>query len=198
MPKLSFYFSQIKSISGLFIGSLFGGWALFLVGAPMPFLVGGIIGSALFVWSFERPGRLIPKLPPHIRLCAIAITGAMIGSRVPPTFIDTLIEYWVSALMMIPFVLFAHIGNYKIFREIGGYRAVDAYFAGMPGGLIEAVLLGEKAGADIRILTIQHFIRVLSIVLFVPFMFFILTGEVVGSASGASMPEQIYDVSFGQ
>ena len=195
MPKLSFYFPMIKSISGLFIGSLFGGCALFLVGAPMPFLVGGIIGSALFVWSFERPGRLIPKLPPQIRLCAIAITGVMIGSRVPPTFIDTLSEYWVSALMMIPFVLFAHIGNYKIFREIGGYRAVDAYFAGMPGGLIEAILLGEKAGADIRILTIQHFVRVLSIVLFVPFMFFILTGEVVGSAGGASMSEQIYDAS---
>ncbi len=195
MPKLSYFFPRIKSISGLFIGSLFGGCALFFAGAPMPFLVGGIIGSAFFVWSFESPGRLVPRLPPYIRLCAIAVTGAMIGIRVPATLIDNLSEYWMSALMMIPFVLFAHVGNYKIFRKIGKYRSVDAYFAGMPGGLIEAVLLGEKAGADIRILTIQHFIRVLSIVLFVPFMFFILTGEVVGSASGASMSEQIYDVS---
>ena len=186
---------MFKPILGLFIGSLFGGCALFLVGAPMPFLVGGIIGSAFFVWSFESRGRLIPRLPPHVRLCAIAITGAMIGSRVPPSLIDTLFEYWLSALMMIPFVLFAHMGNYKIFRQIGGYRPVDAYFAGMPGGLIEAILLGEKAGADIRILTIQHFIRVLSIVLFVPFMFFILTGEVVGSAGGASISEQTYDAS---
>ena len=69
----------------------------------------------------------------------------------------------------------------------------------MPGGLIEAVLLGEKAGADMRILTIQHFVRVLSIVIFVPFMFFILTGEVVGSASGVSISEAVYgasDISF--
>ena len=101
----------------------------------------------------------------------------------------------MSALMMIPFVLFAHIGNYKIFRHIGGYRPVDAYFSGMPGGLIEAVLLGEKAGADMRILTIQHFVRVLSIVIFVPFMFFILTGEVVGSASGVSMSKAVHGAS---
>ena len=48
-------------------------------------------------------------------------------------------------------------------------------------------------------LTIQHFVRVLSIVIFVPFMFFILTGEVVGSASGVSMSKAVYgasDISF--
>ena len=189
----------MKSYLGLFSGSLFGGCLLFFVGAPMPFLIGGIIGSACFVWSYERQGRLLLRLPPYIRSCAVGITGAMIGSRVPPTLFEILSEFWLSALMMIPFVLFAHIGNYKIFRHIGGYRPVDAYFSGMPGGLIEAVLLGEKAGADMRILTIQHFVRVLSIVIFMPFMFFILTGEIVGSASGVSMSKAVYgasDISF--
>ena len=35
----------MKSYLGLFSGSLFGGCLLFFVGAPMPFLIGGIIGS---------------------------------------------------------------------------------------------------------------------------------------------------------
>ena len=186
---------SILALAGLLGSAFTGGWAMFFLGAPMPFLTGGIIGAALFIWIYERGDRLVPKMSPYIRLCAIAITGAMIGCRVPATIFDTLSELWISALMVLPFVLIAHFGNYKIMRHIGGYRPVDAYFAGMPGGLIEAVLLGEKAGADIRILTVQHFVRVLSIVMFVPLMFFILTGEVVGSASGASMAQESYAIT---
>ena len=194
MARIRFNAYSLLALTGLFGATVIGGGVLFILGAPMPFLIGGIIGAALFVWSYETPNRLVPKMSPYIRLCAIAMTGAMIGSRVPPTLFDTLSELWISALMVLPFVLFAHMGNYTILRRIGGYRAVDAYFAGMPGGLIEAVLLGEKAGADMRILTVQHFVRVLSIVMFVPFMFFIITGEVVGSASGSSMAEGVYDL----
>ena len=108
----------LKSYFGLFSGSYLWLPSVFCWRTNAIFNW-GIIGSACFVWSYERQGRLILRLPPYIRSCAVGITGAMIGSRVPPTLFEILSEFWVSALMMIPFVLFAHIGNYKIFRHIG-------------------------------------------------------------------------------
>ena len=61
--------------------------------------------------------------------------------------------------------------------------------------LIEAVLLGERAGADMRILTTLYFVRVPSIVILVPLMFFIVTVEVVESASNVPMSEALYGAS---
>ncbi len=167
---------------------MIGGVVAFILGAPMPFLLGGVVGSLLFVGLYERgSARHLPKLNRYIRMSAIAAVGAMMGASVSADLLVQLPLFWLSALAILPFVIIAHFGGYWIMRGLGRYSTVDAYFASMPGGLVEAVLLGEKAGADVRILTIQHFIRVLSIVAVVPLLFFIFTGEVVGSAAGENL-----------
>ena len=149
----------------------------------MPFLIGGVAGSGIFVGFYERPDRQIKKLNRFIRPCAIAAIGAMIGSNVNPGLLSALPAFWISAVAIFPFVVLAHAGSYAILRHFGRYTKTDAYFAAMPGGLVEALLLGEKAGADTRILTIQHFIRVVSVVVIVPLLFYIVTGKIVGSAA---------------
>ena len=150
---------KILSFAGLFFFALVGGVVAYWLRGPMPFLIGGVAGAALFVVAFESTGRSLYKPSPYIRLGAIAATGAMIGAKVTPTFLNVLPEFWISGLAILPFILIAHAGSYLILRVLGRYSKIDAYFAAMPGGLIEAVLLGEKAGADVRVLTVQHFIR---------------------------------------
>jgi membrane AbrB-like protein len=118
----------------------------------------------------------------------------MIGSSVTPQFYDLAIAFWPSIFAILAFILIAHSGGFLIMRKIGGYSRKDAYFASMPGGLIEAVMLGEKAGADVRILTIQHFIRIIIVVLTVPFLFLAATGEVVGSAAGENFGGNSYSL----
>ncbi len=178
------------------VAALAGGFTAYLIGAPMPFLIGGVIGSAIFVVSYEKPTRRLGKIHPYIRPAAIAATGAMIGSKVTPGLLSVLPAFWISAIAILPFVLLAHAGSYAMLRHVGKYNVTDAYFAAMPGGLVEALLLGEKAGADTRVLTVQHFIRVLSVVVVVPLLFYLLTGEVVGSAastSGSTTPSLPYN-----
>lgn len=173
---------------GMFAAAVAGGSVAYLIGIPMPFLIGGVIGSAIFVVSYEQSGRQLGKLPPYLRPAAIAATGAMIGSKVTPGLLSVLPAFWISAVAILPFVLLAHAGSYAMLRYVGRYNVTDAYFAAMPGGLVEALLLGEKAGADTRVLTVQHFIRVLSVVVVVPLLFYLVTGEVVGSAAGTDDP----------
>lgn len=167
----------------MFSAALLGGGIAYVAGMPMPFLIGGVVGSGIFVAAYERPDRQINKLNRFLRPGAIAAIGAMIGSNVNPGLLSALPAFWISALAIFPFVLLAHGGSYAILRIFGKYTRTDAYFSAMPGGLVEAMLLGEKAGADTRILTIQHFIRVVSVVVLVPLLFYIVTGEVVGSAA---------------
>lgn len=159
----------------------------------MPFLIGGVIGAALFVVLWEYSGHTLAKINPMVRLVAIAAIGAMIGSKVSADFLSILPAFWISALALLPFILLGHAGCYCLLRYVGKYSRVDAYFAGMPGGLVEALLLGEQAGADVRILMVQHFIRVLGIVVFIPILFYLTTGVIVGSASGEDILLVQYD-----
>ena len=57
----------------------------------------------------------------------------------------------------------------------------------MPGGLIEAVEIGERAGGDVETLSIQHFVRIVLVIITVPMLFLAVTGEAVGSAAGQTL-----------
>ena len=61
---------------------------------------------------------------------------------------------------------------------------MTAFYAAMPGGLIEAVELGTKGGGNVVVLTISHFLRVLFVVIVVPLLFWMGSGDAVGSAAG--------------
>ncbi|MEM7257015.1 MAG: AbrB family transcriptional regulator, partial [Pseudomonadota bacterium] len=76
---------------------------------------------------------------------------------------------------------------------LGGYKKLDAYFASLPGGIIDAAALAEEAGADLRIVTAQHFIRIILVVASVPVLFLLIGGGAVGSMAGESMATSDYD-----
>ena len=179
----------------IFAFGLVGGIAAYVIGAPMPFMLGGIFGAATFVLWYERNGETLPKLSRWVRLVFMSIIGAMIGSRFSPELLTLLPQFWISALALIPFILLAHGGGYAIMRFLGGYEKLDAYFASLPGGIIDSTALAEKAGADLRIVTAQHFIRIILVVTSVPLLFFFVEGNVVGSLAGQSLASSEYDIT---
>lgn len=179
----------------IFLCGLLGGYAAFFLGAPMPFMLGGIFGTASFVLWYERAGQELPKLSRWVRLVSMSVIGTMIGSRFTPEMLSLLPQFWVSGLAILPFILFAHGGSYLIMRRLGGYRPLDAYFAALPGGIVDSAALAEAAGADLRVVTAQHFIRIILVVSTVPLLFLIIQGEAVGSLAGESLADTAYRLS---
>jgi membrane AbrB-like protein len=177
----------------IFFFGFVGGVAAFLIGLPMPFLLGGVFGAACFVLWYERDGRELPKLSRWVRPVSMSIIGAMIGSRFSPELLNLLPQFWISGLALVPYILLAHAGNYAIMRGLGGYKKLDAYFAALPGGIIDSAALAEEAGADLRIVTAQHFIRIILVVASVPLLFLLIRGDAVGSLAGESMATSDYD-----
>lgn len=173
---------------------LMGGLFAFFVGAPMPFMLGGIFGAASFVLFYERNGKQLPKLSRWVRLIFMAIIGAMIGSRFSPELLSLLPQFWISGLAIIPFILLAHGGSYAILRVLGKYEKLDAYFASLPGGIVDSTALAEEAGADLRIVTAQHFIRIILVVASIPLLFLFVRGDAVGSLAGETMATTNYDL----
>jgi len=177
----------------IFLFGLIGGVAAYIIGIPMPFMLGGIVGAASFVLRYERNGKKLPKLSRWVRLVSMSVIGAMIGSRFSPELLTLLPQFWISGLALIPFILLAHGGNYAIMRGIGGYDKLDAYFAALPGGIIDAAALAEEAGADLRVVTAQHFIRIILVVASIPLLFLFIKGDAVGSLDGKTLATIEYD-----
>lgn len=176
----------------IFLAGFVGGTGAFFIGAPMPYMLGGIFGSACFVLWYERGGRALPQVTRWVRQVFMSIIGAMIGSRFSPEILTLLPQFWISGIVLLPFIMICHAGSYAIMRGIGRYERRDAYFASLPGGIVDSIALAEKAGADVRIVTAQHFTRIILVVTSVPLLFLFVEGEVVGSLAGESLATANY------
>ncbi len=164
-----------------------GGYLATLIGTPLPWLLGAMVATAIaMAMGLKVAGQPLsfPQVP---RLAFIAIIGIAIGGTATPGMWRQVGEWWPSLLAVGVFVGAAQFLNYQVFRRIAGYDRPTAYYCATPAGLIESVQLGEEAGGDVILLTMQHFARVTITVTVVPLLYWALRGEAVGSAAGVSM-----------
>ncbi|MEC7763867.1 MAG: AbrB family transcriptional regulator [Pseudomonadota bacterium] len=166
---------------------LLGGAAGFLfqwIGTPLPFMLGSLIVAAIGAMTM---GDRFPEgysYPLPFRQLFVGVIGVMIGAQVSPDLLALVPKMLVSIPAILLFVVLAHAMNYQIFRRVGKLDRATAYYSGSPGGLLEAISFGEGAGADIRLLTILQFLRIIVVVAVLPFAISLYEGELVGSAAG--------------
>ncbi len=173
-----------KSLVFLAMGSL-GGWILAHFPAPLPYMLGAMMASALAVALLPRSFIEGYKSPELMRAPFIACIGLLIGAQV---HLEMLSDWTVIAVMLLVVSVFtplAHVLNYQLMRKFGGYDAPTAFYSAAPGGLIEAMTLGESAGANVALLTVQQFLRIVLVVTLIPLTMSLWVGYPVGSAAGA-------------
>ena len=186
---------MVKTVANLVLKlliGLVGGLLAWFVGLPMPFMIGSLLITAVFVLMRSEAAQQGPGFPRIVRQSFTAIIGVMIGQSFSPELLGQLDSLWLSMAMIVPFVLLAHGVGYVVYRHLGDYDRDTAVYASVPGGLIEAITFAEQAGARVGIVTVQHFARVVLVITIVPLLFFFWTGKVVGSASGVELAEQGY------
>lgn len=170
----------------LLIGGV-GGWLAGIFGVPMPYLIGSLLATGVFSFSGVTIGGLKAALPNSIRQIFVGIIGVLIGGTFTSGVLSTIASVWIVAIAVTVFVVIAFAVNFLIFTRIGKYDRNTAFFAAMPGGLIESIAFGEKLGANIQILTLQQFSRITLVITVLPFIFLVWTGQTVGSAAGISL-----------
>lgn len=165
----------------------FGGLVATYLHLPMPWMLGSLTVTALVVLFWAPPALESYVFPNQWRSVFVALIGVMIGSQVTPQLLTQAPGLVLTLSALALFIALAHLSNYLIFRHLGGYDRATAFYSGTPGGLMESIMMGEAAGADIRILTAQQFLRIICVITILPLGLSIWLGTPVGSSAGHSL-----------
>ncbi|HKK35193.1 MAG TPA: AbrB family transcriptional regulator [Paracoccaceae bacterium] len=153
------------------------------IGAPLPWLLGGLFGSAALVSALPR-GLGAPWRPQQtLRNVFVVVIGVMIGGAFTPELLSSLPGWGPSLLGLLIFTVAAQLLVYAAYRR-AGMDPATAWFGASPGGLLENIVLGEQAGGNVQRITLLQFGRIAAAVTLVPILYSLWTGTAVGSAAG--------------
>ena len=163
----------------VFIIALIGALLFSALSLPIPWLIGPIF--SVLIAQFFIKDRL--RWPALLRNIGLIIVGVAIGQQ----FDLTLFSDFKSLLLFMVIVnilLFGFcLGIAWVISKTTGLTFKTAVAANVPGGLSQLVLFAEEEGdVNLTAVTYFHIIRVLGVVLLIPFL---VSGHVV---SGGTIP----------
>ena len=164
-----------------------GGTLAQAIGAPLPWLLGGMAATGIVAVGGFRPFDIDVGFPMTARLVCIPVIGVLIGSAFTPAVLSSIPGWWPGLVAIAVFVPAAHAMNYVLFRRIGRLDRASAYFSAMPGGLIEAIEIARDTSANLATVTVMQFARIAVTVTAVPLIFAAIQGRAVGSAAGQTI-----------
>lgn len=184
-PRPSNDYVIARTTGTLVIGSL-GGYVAALISLPLPWMIGAMLATTIAALSRAQIAGQHVLLPQSFRLVTVPVIGVMLGSGFTPEVAQMMVVWWPSVLGLFVFVMASVVSVYVVYRRFFGFDRPTAYFASIPGGVIESAVLGESAGGDARTISLIHFCRILLAVLCIPMAFRLVFGPVGSQAVGAS------------
>jgi len=154
------------------------------LGLPLPWLLGPMfacLAAALAGAPLEAP--------PAASRVMRTVLGVAVGAAVTPELLDRLPGMAYSVALIPVFILLTVAIGFPYFRRLCGFDRATAWFAAMPGGFQDVVLLGEAAGGDPRALSLVHATRVLAIVAIMPPLLARLWGRSLAGPAGTPAAE---------
>ncbi|TMG91751.1 MAG: AbrB family transcriptional regulator [Betaproteobacteria bacterium] len=143
-----------------------GGVLFSALRAPLPWMLGPLLAMAF--GKFLGADLASPK---GGRATGQLIIGCALGLYFTPAVAGEVAAHWyllIAAAMLA--VLLAYASGWVLMRS-AGLDATTALFASVPGGAAEMTVLGERHGARSDRVVLAQALRVLIVVLIVPFVF---------------------------
>lgn len=161
------------------VGTLGGGLAQ-LAGWPLPWMIGALVGIALFRCT---TGYLVRPIPQGIKVGQwIIATG--IGLHFNQELLGQILQHLWLISIGTGLTLLASLSGIALHRYAGESPAT-AFFASMPGGANEMVNLGKRYGADIQSIAASQSLRTLLVLFSVPMAYSWLFGRQAAPLSDA-------------
>ena len=129
-----------------------------------------MIGAMLFT-SAAAMAKLPVAVPKALRGAMITVLGVMLGSGFTPAVVAQMGEWTVTLAALAVYIVAVTAVGVAYLRRVAGYDPVTAYFTATPGGLNEMVLVGTAMGGDDRTISLVHALRVMLVVMAIPFWF---------------------------
>ncbi|WEX08287.1 AbrB family transcriptional regulator [Chelativorans sp. AA-79] len=172
----------LKFLAALACGTL-GGAIFYRLNLPLAWMLGAMTAcgiAALISLPIATPGYMRPPMS--------AVIGSMLGTSFSPEIFVNLPHWIVPLLGLVGFLIVSGAACYFYFRRVVGLDRPTAYFAGMPGGLIDMVILGGEKGGDEKSIALIHAARIFLVVLCLPTLIQLATGVTLDAQSAAYRP----------
>jgi membrane AbrB-like protein len=153
-----------RFVAALAVGAC-GGALFALAGSPLPWVLGSMTACA----AASIAGLPIAAAAATRRPMA-AVLGVVLGCSFHPGLLALVGQWWLSLLLLPLFLATAALLCVIWLRRVAGFDPITAYFAGMPGGIAEMVVMGSERGADERSVALIQSARIFLVVLILPFL----------------------------
>jgi membrane AbrB-like protein len=142
------------------------------LGLPASFLTGPLLVAAIFAVT-NRP---VVRVPPFVYRLAQSVIGVMLSFTITGKSLQTIVSNWVpiATLVITMLVLTTLIGIGL--RRFANLPPGTALLGALPGGAGEMIAMSDSLGADVRLVTVMQYGRLLAI---------LATISVVGHFAGA-------------
>lgn len=183
--------TDLRRLGAALILGAAGGALFARAGLPLPWMLGAMtatIAGSMSGWPLAVPDRL--------RFPMLGVLGVLLGSGFTADVAAGMVR-WIGSIAALPLYILAAIGVGLLFlRRVARLDPVSAYFAAAPGGLSEMTILGERAGGDLRTISLIHSTRIFAVVFAVPFIVRGLESSVPVALPADGPPAAVLDLLF--
>jgi membrane AbrB-like protein len=157
---------------------LAGGLTFSTLKAPLPWMLGPMVFNTIAAVL-----RLPIRGPVRIRPYVVVVIGVLLGAGFTPAVFSQVQAWGVSLAFLAVYLMVSGLIVVPYYRRVAGFDRVTAYFAGMPGGLNEMVVIGRDAGGDDGKIALAHAARIVIVVALVAVWFRLIAGYDLGDRS---------------
>jgi uncharacterized protein len=131
---------------------------------PLPWMLGPLVAMAVCNFSGARLRAL-----PGGRPCGQLIIGTALGLYFTPVVAREVASYWPLLVFAALFAILVAWGCGWFLSRTTDTDRSTAFFASVPGGAAEMAILGERFGARVDRIALAQSMRILVVVIVVPF-----------------------------
>ncbi len=143
-----------------------GGAIFNALNLPLPWMMGAMAATGGL--TLARGEMAVDS---RLRTLMILVLGVFLGSAFSPEILDRIALWPITLVALVGYVFVSTFVVYLFFRFIAGFDPKTAFFAGVPGGLNEMIILTQAAGGDDRQVSVMHTTRIFFVVMTLPFVF---------------------------
>lgn len=165
------------------LGAGAAGGAIFqLTGLPLAWMLGPLVANLIL----SARGVEV-RVPEGMREGFLGVMGLVLGSQVTPQLAERLLDWPLSAALLLAGVAASTAAAAAWYRR-RGFDPVSAWFASAPGAMTAMILMGEKCGGDPRRIAVAQSLRVVLVVMILPPLFWAYEGS-AGRAPGETLDD---------
>jgi len=131
---------------------------------PLPWMIGPLVAMAAS--NFAGVGL---RAPPASRQAGQIVVGTALGLYFTPPVAREVMSFWPLLLLGGALAIFLGMLGGWVLGRTTGTDATTAFFASVPGGATEMTILGERFGARADRVALAQSLRILAVVIVVPF-----------------------------